>query len=258
MAIEWVTAFVDLPAANFAAGRDFWLAVTGYELSAPRGETGQFATFLPPKGDPYLRLQRIDTEQSACHIDLHTGDVRDLSAQATSLGATVIGDHGSYAVLASPVGMTFCIVGHHGETERPAPKQWPEGQRSLMDQVCFDVPPDGYDEEVRFWGSFTGWDLTATSEGYFERLVSPPAMPLRFLLQRLDDDDPSDRHAHLDLACDDVAAEQLRHEELGARTVRVGDGWITLQAPGGDVYCITGRDPSTGTQRSFDPATGPQ
>ena len=30
-------------------------------------------------------------------------------------GATVIGDHGSYAVLASPVGMTFCIVSHHGE-----------------------------------------------------------------------------------------------------------------------------------------------
>jgi hypothetical protein len=117
-----------------------------------------------------------------------------------------------------------------------------------MDQVCFDIPPDGYEEEVRFWVSLTGWELTATSEDYFERLVSPPAMPLRFLLQRLDDDDPSGRHAHMDMACDDVAAEQLRHEELGARTVRVADGWRTLRAPGGDVYCITGRDPQHGCQ----------
>jgi hypothetical protein len=35
MAISWLTGFLDFPADVFEAGRDFWLEVTGYPLSAP-------------------------------------------------------------------------------------------------------------------------------------------------------------------------------------------------------------------------------
>jgi hypothetical protein len=54
MAISWLTGFLDFPADVFEAGRDFWLEVTGYPLSAPRGPRGDFATLIPADGDPYL------------------------------------------------------------------------------------------------------------------------------------------------------------------------------------------------------------
>jgi len=51
----------------------------------------------------------------------------------------------------------------------------------------------------------------------------------------------------LDLACDDVAAERARHQDLGAVVVREMPNWTTLLDPVGLVYCITCRSPATGT-----------
>jgi hypothetical protein len=72
-------------------------------------------------------------------------------------------------------------------------------------------------------------------------------MPLRLLLQRLDDDPDAPCRADLDLACDDVAAEQDHHEALGAVVVRQMPNWTTLPDPTRLAYCITRRNPSTGT-----------
>src|SRR6185437_12051796 len=71
MSIRWVTVFLDFPAGSFAAGVEFWRAVTGYGLSAARGADGEFATLLPPAGDAYLRVQRITDSAGGCHLDLH-------------------------------------------------------------------------------------------------------------------------------------------------------------------------------------------
>lgn len=54
MTIRWMTGFFDFPAGGFEAGRDFWLGVTGYALSPPRGPRGDFATLVPGEGDAYL------------------------------------------------------------------------------------------------------------------------------------------------------------------------------------------------------------
>jgi hypothetical protein len=70
-------------------------------------------------------------------------------------------------------------------------------------------------------------------------------MPLRLLLQRLDDGLGPCR-AHLDLACDDVISEQRRHELLGAALVRAMPNWTTMQCPAGAAYCITRRSPLSG------------
>jgi hypothetical protein len=58
MTIQWVTGFLDFPASVFEAGRHFWLGVTGYTLSPPRGPRADFATLVPGEGDAYLRVQR--------------------------------------------------------------------------------------------------------------------------------------------------------------------------------------------------------
>jgi hypothetical protein len=54
-----MTIFLDFPGDAFEAGTEFWRSAAGCGLSPFRGETGEFATLLPPDGDAYLRVQRI-------------------------------------------------------------------------------------------------------------------------------------------------------------------------------------------------------
>ena len=148
-----------------------------------------------------------------------------------------------YVICGSPGGLTFCLVGHPGR-RRPSPQDWPGG-RSIVDQVCLDVPPRHYDEECAFWTALTGWEWAGTGHAEFRRLVRPAGIPLRFLLQRLDGEQQTVT-AHLDLACDDPHAETVRHEALGAETVRRYDGWTVMRDPAGRPYCNTGRTPEAG------------
>jgi glyoxalase superfamily protein len=84
--IQWVTGFLDFPAPVFEAGRDFWLGVTGYALSPPRGPRADFATLVPGAGDAYLRVQRTYDGPAGCHLDFHTPDwARLASADQFSL-----------------------------------------------------------------------------------------------------------------------------------------------------------------------------
>ena len=225
MQTAWITAFVDVPASRYAAAAKFWAGVTGSTVSASRGANGEFATFLPPDGDAYLRLQRIGSGPAGIHLDLHHPD-HDFEPSR------------------SPGGLPYCL--NEGEQgTRPLPRIWAGGQASLVDQVCVDVPPDRYDEECAFWAEQTGWELAPTSAPYMTQLVRPEGMPLRVLLQRLDDGDGPVR-AHLDLATTDRAAETDRHRDLGARVEATKQRWTVLRDPGGALYCITDRDPYTG------------
>ena len=247
VAIRWMTAFLDFPAATFEQGSAFWQAVTASAVSAPRGAQAEFATLLPAQGDAFLRVQRLQAGPAGCHLDLHSGDVPAAAAQAERLGAAVIGQHEGYVVLRSPGGLNFCVVGHDGEAERPPPAR-PGQYSSLVDQLSVDIPPEHYDRECAFWSRLTGWRQSSGSRPEFTFLGRADGMPLRLLLQRLDE--PQAGHAgctaHLDLACDDVPAERARHEALGARVVRFMPSWTTLQDPAGLSYCITRRNPATG------------
>ena len=244
MSPTWVTAFLDLADDDFQGGVVFWAEVTGYGISAPRGEGGEFATLVPRRGDAFLRVQKLAVGPSRIHLDLHVGDPQAAAEEAVGLGARVVhrSRHG-YVVMASPAGFTFCLVGAPAST-RPGPATWPGG-RSIVDQVCLDIPPSVYDAETAFWRDVTGWDLTrsavATQNSFLRR---PPGQPFRLLLQRLDDERPM--AAHLDLAADDRAAETARHLALGARLVRREEHWTVLTDPAGSAYCITDRDPETG------------
>jgi hypothetical protein len=145
-------------------------------------------------------------------------------------------------VLSTPAGQPFCLVRHDGERRRARPRRWPDGQHSLLDQICLDIPAAEFDTECRFWAGLTGWPR-GRSSAVFVNLLRPAELPLRILLQRLGPDDPGPARAHADLACDDVPAEVRRHSELGAGVVRVAEHWTTLRDPVGLVYCITARDP---------------
>jgi hypothetical protein len=244
--VRWLTAFLDRPATSVGPATDFWTRVTGTTLSPVRGERGEFATLLPPDGDAFLRVQTVLAGPGGQHLDVHVDDVPAAAARAVALGARAEPQDG-HVVLTSPGGLTWCLVPAHGEALRPAPQRR-DGVASLVDQLCLDLPPEAFEAECAFWPAFTGWQLARGSRPEFAVLVRPPGMPLRLLLQRLDDEPSGGRAAcHLDLACTDVAREVARHEAWGAEVVATFPAWTTLRDPAGVAYCITRRDPLTGT-----------
>src|SRR5687768_16130873 len=129
ISLFWVTAFRDLPASSFDQGVAFWRSVTGYGLSASRGERHEFATLEPPAGDAFLRVQRVQDGPGGIHLDLHVSDSRAAADAAHDLGATEVADLG-HVIMRSPGGFTFCFVDHPA-ADRPPAAEW-DGVRSLV------------------------------------------------------------------------------------------------------------------------------
>lgn len=248
----WLTAFLDVAPIDRDRDVEFWCAVTGYEVSAARGDRNEFATLAPAGGDAFLRVQRLDEGPSRIHLDLHVSSPEAAAADAVELGASVLARSG-HIVLRSPGGFLLCLVGQPA-AERPEAASWsavqegaaPASHRSIVDQVCLDIPASSYDEECAFWASLLDLRMgTSSVRSEFVHLVRDHGQPIRLLLQRLDDDDGTTR-AHLDLATDDREAEVARHLSLGAVPVRRTPWWTTLRDPAGLEYCVTIRDPETG------------
>jgi hypothetical protein len=237
-AVRWVTAFLDMAPVRAEQTESFWVRVTGYHLSPRRGEHGEFASLLPPDGDPHLKVQTVvQSSPGGLHVDLHTDDVSALATKAEALGANASHLDAGYVVCRSPGGMTFCVVDHPG-FRAATPATWPGG-RSIVDQVCLDIPPSRWEAECRFWADLTGWELVDENPvDEFRRLRRPEGLAIQFLLQRLDDEQPL-VVGHLDLGSDDYLAETDRHLVLGATEVRRTPDWVTLRDPSGRLYCVT-------------------
>ncbi|HWG28740.1 VOC family protein [Actinospica sp.] len=243
--IRWVYAFIDRPKERFEQAAAFWTAATGTSLSTRRGPGGEFATLAPPvrsHRDACVKIQGVDEGPGGAHLDLAVEDVQALASRAVELGASVVLDEGDLVVLAAPSGHLFCAVRWHGEARRPDVF---EGTR--LDQVCLDIAPDRFEAAAEFWGGLTGWPVLGGVHPEF-RVVKPPRsdVPVRILLQRLDSPTrPGD--AHLDFACQDRAATRSAHEKLGATFEAEGPHWIVMRDPSGARYCLTAREPRTGS-----------
>jgi hypothetical protein len=244
MPVAWITGFLDFPPPSFATATRFWQDLTGYGLSEARGSASQFATLVPPAGDAYLRVQRLDGATAPrCHLDLHVDQVDLEAGRAEELGATIESTQPGLVLAVSPGGLTFCLVNASGERHPPTAARWGH-HLSVVDQICVDPTPSLYEQECSFWAALTSWTVHQTDLPEYRYLARPDRMPLRILLQRLTTE--SSGSAHLDLACDDIASETARHVRLGASVIRRTDFWTTLADPAGLHYCITGRNPGLG------------
>ncbi|WP_330264506.1 VOC family protein [Streptomyces griseorubiginosus] len=241
MTTRWTYAFVDRPVARFAHACDFWTGVTGTDLSELRGERREFVSLLPSYGtDACVKVQAVASGPGGAHLDFCVDDVREFAKAAQALGAHVVADHGTLVVLRSPAGLLFCADPWRGQSARPR-----VFRGSRLDQVCLDVPPSLYDAEVAFWSALLpAWESRPGALPEFHVLVPPPGLPVRVLLQRLEEERPAS--AHLDLACADIRATRAEHERLGAEFVTEGRSWTVMRDPAGGLYCLTGRDPETG------------
>jgi hypothetical protein len=241
--VRWVSAFIDVPPERFDSAASFWASVTGSVTGEPVGDQGEFVPLDPPSGQPCLWLQRKEEGPVSCHPDLYVdGDagVADVAGRAVGLGATRLSSTEGLVVMRSPGGLPFCLVTHRDQVERPEPVG-PPGARSVVDQICIDIPAGRFEEEGAFWSALTGWQRTDESRE-FDRLARPSHMPYAFLLQRLDDDPPAVT-AHLDLACEDRDTVTAQHQTIGAEVVRRTTGWTVMRDPAGLVYCNTDRLP---------------
>lgn len=243
----WTSAFLDLAPDAHDAGLSFWRDVTGWAVSPVRGEAAEFVTLVPPEGEDHLRVQRLVSGRSRLHLDLHVPDPRTAADRAVGLGARELADLG-HVVLRSPGGLPFCLVTHPASVPAPA-TEWPGGHRSVVDQVCLDVPSELFDRELGFWQQVTGRERVG-SPGHpeFHRLLRPPHDGLELLVQRLEEP-LGEVRAHLDLATTDRGAETERHVALGATVVVERSGWTVLTDPTGAAYCVTDREPARGPGR---------
>jgi hypothetical protein len=235
---EWIQVFLDVPSDALEEAVAFWSGVTGWQPSERRGEDGQFLTLLPAAGSAYVKVQAVDGP-AGLHLDLDSTDRPAAVDRAGELGATHAWTYHDVEVMRSPGGFTFCQTLVDG-----APSLARDGA-TILDQVCLDIPAAHWDAEVAFWAALTGREPQVGALPQFVRLVEDGR--LRLLLQRLDEPDGPVR-AHPDLATADRAADTARHVDLGAVVRGVHDFWTVLAAPGGQVYCLTDRDPTTGTR----------
>ncbi|MDQ0763816.1 VOC family protein [Streptomyces canus] len=239
--ILWTHAFIDRPLELFSRSCEFWSTVTDTHLSELRGEQEEFVTLLPEGADACLKVQGVVAGKAGAHLDFAVADVPTFVASALRLGAGLVTEHARWAVLRSPAGQLFCVgPWEHGESVRP-----PVVRGTRLDQVCLDIPPSLHDAEVAFWAALLpDWESLSGSLPEFHVLKPPAGLPVRILLQRLDEERPVS--AHLDLACADIGATRAEHERLGAEFVAEGRRWTVMRDPAGGLYCLTGRDPETG------------
>jgi hypothetical protein len=242
--VRWSYVFVDRPRDTFDLTSAFWTRVTATHPSDRRGDQGEFVTLLPDAGDPCVKVQGVE-DRAGAHLDLAVEDVDAFVRAAGALGATVAAPHSGWAVLRSPGGQLFCVVPWQGEAVRPGVVEGPEGAYSRLDQICIDLAPAAYDTEAAFWAALTGWDRARSALPEFQRVAPTPDLPVRILLQRTDEDQPTS--AHLDLACSDVEAVRTWHEKHGATFVSRFPHWTVMRDPAGVPYCLTTRDPHTGS-----------
>jgi hypothetical protein len=242
-AVRWTSAFADVPAAAADRALSYWEEVTGADRGRPVGERGEFVPLVPQQGDRYLWLQVVGRDTGGWHPDLHVPDPLQAAAAARAAGAVVVADTESLVTLSSPAGLPFCLVQENRSARRrPPPTRGRDGRRSQVDQLCIDIPSARFDEESEFWSELTGWPRRSADRPEFVRLGVPTELPLLVLLQRLGQEDGNGIRAHVDLSCDDRAAETARHESIGGRVVSTTSGWTTLLDPAGLPYCVTDRE----------------
>lgn len=242
--VRWMALFADVPAERFDSAVDYWQRVTGWRRGDPAGERAEFVPLVPVEADAYVWLQRIRSGAGGWHLDLYTTDLPAAIRAATDRGARQIEQDDDLAVFSTPAGQPFCLVSEALHPHRPVDtSRVPAGERSLLDQICLDVPSAAFEREVQFWAELTGWRQWRGELAEFANLDVPSELPLKVLLQRLGEDDTGGARAHADFGSDGRARQTFRHAQQGASVGRVTQGWTTMHDPAGLQYCVTDHRP---------------
>lgn len=105
---------------------------------------------------------------------------------------------------------------------------------SQLSTFVIDCRTDDLDAAAQFWSQALQRGVRRPTEGdRYRDLVCGPAEPL-LMIQRVE----HEGRVHLDIESDDIPAEVLRLEGLGARVVERVKTWVVMQAPTGQRFCV--------------------
>ncbi len=107
---------------------------------------------------------------------------------------------------------------------------------SRLCAVLLDCKTSDLDEAARFWSAALGRaiDSTYTGNSARYRMLETPPDEIMVEVQKVD----HESRAHIDIETDDIAAEVMRLEKLGAKVAERLPRWIVMQAPTGQRFCV--------------------
>jgi hypothetical protein len=108
--------------------------------------------------------------------------------------------------------------------------------RSRLSTFVIDCEVDHLDDAVAFWSAALGRAALPAKEEDgpdYRELTTAAGEPI-LLLQKVD----HESRIHLDIEADDLEAEVVRLEALGAKRIRFLKRWWLMRAPSGQVFCV--------------------
>jgi hypothetical protein len=106
--------------------------------------------------------------------------------------------------------------------------------RSRLSTFVIDCKVDDLDAAAEFWSKALGRAVKqADDDPDYRELAGSDGEPI-LLLQKVG----HDSRIHLDIEADDLEAEVVRLEKLGAKRLRFLKRWWLMQAPTGQVFCV--------------------
>lgn len=108
--------------------------------------------------------------------------------------------------------------------------------RSRLAGFIIDCETADLDKAADFWSKALGYAarrLDDPAESAYRRLETGPD-DIHIEVQTVDH--PS--RVHLDIETDDIDAEVERLEALGARHIAAVKGWVVMEAPTGQRFCV--------------------
>ncbi len=106
---------------------------------------------------------------------------------------------------------------------------------SRLCALLIDCKTADVDGAARFWAETLGRSVDLDHPGSRDnyRMATPPDEPI-VQIQRVE----HESRVHIDIETDDIPAEVMRLEKLGAEIVNRLERWVVMQAPTGQRFCV--------------------
>lgn len=107
--------------------------------------------------------------------------------------------------------------------------------KSRLSNIIIDCRTDDIDAAARFWAAAIGRtaELDADPTEQYRALEGPPN-EMKILVQAV----AHESRVHLDIETDDIEAEAVRLERLGAKRIAKVHTWWVMEAPTGQRFCV--------------------
>lgn len=108
--------------------------------------------------------------------------------------------------------------------------------RSQLAGFIIDCETDDLDAAANFWGQALGCNLSRSDDPQDDVYVELETDPNEVHVEVQRVDHPS--RLHMDIETDDIEAEVVRLENLGAKRVAQVKQWWVMEAPTGHRFCV--------------------